>query len=287
MPIGTSIPAIVAPARNSIGSQASRSSRLAASAMSSRWFGATRSATAPFAGEPPISSARSLTAARPLPTVSRPSARNGTGGAGSSTARLGPRLAIVPASVPSGANWPVKLAPRPFALPCPSSVAFRPATPSEPAAVSRAVKCQSWPLNRAVPDADSAPVSSVAKVASMPVKASCPTVSRPFSIRAANAASQVGGRDRSTPDSAGQGMRRSGPCSTSSRASTCPPISGQSAMRNRSASTRIERSAAPLPPTSTFAAISSGCGSSVSEIGPLMVTGWPSVAVASTSIVAR
>ena len=37
MPIGTSIPAIVVPARNSTGSQASRSSRLAASAMSSRW----------------------------------------------------------------------------------------------------------------------------------------------------------------------------------------------------------------------------------------------------------
>ena len=149
------------------------------------------------------------------------------------------------------------------------------------------MKCHPWPLNRAVPEADSAPVSSVAKVASMPVKASCPTVSRPFSIRAANAASQAGGRGRSMPGSAGQGMCRSGPRSTSSRASTRPPISGQSAMRSRSASTRIERSVGSPPPTLTRAAVSTGCGSSVSEIGPLMVTGWPSVADASTSIVAR
>ena len=63
--------------------------------------GATRSATAPLAGEPPISSARSSTAARPLPTVSRPSARNGTGGAGSSTARSGRGWRSCPASVPS------------------------------------------------------------------------------------------------------------------------------------------------------------------------------------------
>ena len=92
-PIGISNPAIVVPACSSTGSQASRSSRLAESAMSSRWRGATRSASAPLAGDPPISRASSSSAARPLLTVRRPSARNGTGGAGSSTARLGPRLA--------------------------------------------------------------------------------------------------------------------------------------------------------------------------------------------------
>ena len=47
------------------------------------------------------------------------------------------------------------------------------------------------------------------------------------------------------------------------------------------------KSAGRLPPTLTCAAVSIGCGSSVSEIGPSMVTGWPSVAVASASIVER
>ena len=121
----------------------------------------------------------------------------------------------------------------------------------------------------------------------MPVKASRPIVSRPFSMRTANAASQAGGRVRSIPGSVGQGMRRSGPRSTNSRASTRPPISGHSATRSRSASTWIDRSVGPLPPTFTWAAVSTGCGSSVSVIGPWMVTGWPSVADASTSIVAR
>ena len=48
IPIGRSMPAIVVPARSSTGSQASRSSRLADSAMSSRCCGATRKATAPL-----------------------------------------------------------------------------------------------------------------------------------------------------------------------------------------------------------------------------------------------
>ncbi len=135
-----SIPATVAPAPNNTGSHASRSSRLAAKAITSRGSGATCSLIAPLAGEPPISIATSSTAATPLPTVKRPSARNGTGGAGASTARSGPRPAIMPPSVPSCANWPVKLAPSPLATPCPSSVTFSPAAPSRPAAVSRAVK---------------------------------------------------------------------------------------------------------------------------------------------------
>ena len=59
------------------------------------------------------------------------------------------------------------------------------------------------------------------------------------------------------------------PRSTSSRASTRPPISGQSATRSRSASTRIDRSALPLPPTLTCAAVSTGCGSSVRRDRPL------------------
>ena len=44
--------------------------------------GVTRNATAPRAGEPPISTTRSSAAARPAATVRRPSALNGTAGAG-------------------------------------------------------------------------------------------------------------------------------------------------------------------------------------------------------------
>ena len=117
MPIGRSMPPTVVPASNNAGSHAAKSSRPADNAISSRWLGATRRATAPVAGAPPSSNARSSIATRPLPIVSRPSARNGTGGVGSSRARLPPRLLIVPANVPSGPICPEMFAPSPLALP--------------------------------------------------------------------------------------------------------------------------------------------------------------------------
>ena len=90
---------------SSTGSHASRSSRLAASARSSRGCGATRSATAPRAGEPPISIARSSAAARPPAIVTRPSARDQDRRLPAADAsRSRPRAATRPPSVPSGSD---------------------------------------------------------------------------------------------------------------------------------------------------------------------------------------
>ena len=77
----------------------------------------------------------------------------------------------------------------------------------------------------------------------------------------------------------------------SSRASTRPASKGSGATRSRSAFTVSAGAVSSWPgsllATTTSAAVSSVSGSSDSVIGPAMVTGRPSVTLASDSIVAR
>ncbi len=148
------------PSRTRGASQASRSSWLVARAASNRNCGSSRTATAPRAGAPPISSSRSWAITRPLPALTCPSARQGRAGAGSSSDRSGPRPEICPASSPSALIWPDNVPPVPTAEPFPSRLIATVADPSSPAWPSRPVICHGRPMTEARPAADSSPVAA-------------------------------------------------------------------------------------------------------------------------------
>ncbi len=206
-------------------------------------------------------------------------------------ARSGPATSMCPVSPPSAANWPTKPPETPARGGSASILRLSPDAPSAPAAVSRAEKRTGRPPIRPLPTEIRPPASVVSSVASIWSSTSPPTCSRPFSIRAENALSQYGGQSASSPCRSGQSTDRSGPLSASSRASTRPASSGSGATRSRNAftvSAGAPRTSPEVPPaTTTSAAVSSVSGRSDSVIGPAMVTGRPSVTLASDSIVPR
>ena len=238
----------------------------------------------PLAGTPSSSIASALASARPAVAVSCPSARQASGGAGSSSERLGPRPMIRPASAPSPAICPEKARPVSRNRSWPSILASIGATPSGPARASRMLNRQASGTATSpgatcpAPATVSVPVSgSDSSRASIPCRSTPPRCSVPRSTRACRLESQAGGRCASVAVPGGQGSVRSAPCSTSSRATIVPPSRGTSATRNCAASAR---SATPSPPseasTDTPAAVSTGCGSRRSVTLPPIRTGRPS-----------
>ena len=141
-----------------------------------------------------------------------------------------------------------------------------------------------WPATRPVPLAETAPVSEVPSVASRPVASMRPIVRLPFSMIAENEASPRGRQREKALAGSGQGSRSIGSRRTSSVGSIRPASSGQKAMRSRTAPMVRD---SPSSPTPTCLALSTGWGRSDSWIGPLIITGRPSVAEASCSTDSR
>ena len=238
--------------------------------MSSRWFGTTRRATAPRAGEPPISSATSLTAATPLPTVSRPSARNGTGGAGRQHSEVGPAAGNSPSErsvvrqlageagpQSAGPALPVKRHVQPRRAIGPRSGEPR----SEMPVLAAELHCAGGGQRAGVQcrqrrvDAGEGQPSDREPAILDPRRERREPGRRPLSQHA---------RSRRPRD------MQIGPAQHQLARIDMPADQRQSAIAQPQRLARgSQRSAGRLPPTLTCAAVSIGCGSSVSEIGPL------------------
>ena len=261
--------------------QASRSSREATSAASSRGptgegvGGVSRSETPPRARCPASSSTRSSTPTSSAVAVMRPEAVKAPRGVGSRAERSAPAASSLPSKPPSASKTPRAAMRLPDAWPLICSGAV----PSSPARPREAAKLSGWPRQFSRPSATKASPGPPANSRAETPSTLAPAIRSLLSSSRASSEVSAPSSPSAGNGPGGQGRRMSAPTSTSSRTTTRPSMSHQGSSRSRMARA-VSSTPSPAVPMVRPSASSTVWGNSRSRSPPLRPIGRPRRALA-------